>query len=64
MHREVFALLSKDNNEAPPLFPTNTGRAYKQVKAKLGMKKAHNGNGLRLQIRLKLIMQFFTIEEE
>ncbi|XP_025601971.1 DNA methyltransferase 1-associated protein 1 isoform X2 [Athalia rosae] len=39
MHREVFALLCKDNNEVPPLFPTDTGKGYKQTKAKLGMRK-------------------------
>ncbi|XP_066584422.1 DNA methyltransferase 1-associated protein 1 isoform X2 [Prorops nasuta] len=39
MHREVFALLCKDNNDVPPLFPTDTGKGYKQAKAKLGMKK-------------------------
>lgn len=39
MHREVFALLCKDNNDVPPLFPTDTGKGYKQVKAKLGMRK-------------------------
>lgn len=27
MHREVFALLYNDNKDAPPLFPTDTGRA-------------------------------------
>lgn len=40
MHREVFALLCKDNNDVPPLFPTDTGKGYKQLKAKLGLKKA------------------------
>ncbi|XP_049867847.1 DNA methyltransferase 1-associated protein 1 [Pectinophora gossypiella] len=39
MHREVFALLYNDNNELPPLLPTDTGKAYKQTKAKLGMRK-------------------------
>lgn len=39
MHREVFALLCKDNNDVPPLFPTDTAKGYKQVRAKLGMKK-------------------------
>ncbi|KAK6642656.1 hypothetical protein RUM43_004158 [Polyplax serrata] len=39
MHREVFALLYNDNKDAPPLFPTDTGQGYKQMKAKLGMKK-------------------------
>lgn len=39
MHREVYALLYKDNKDAPPLFPTDTGQGYKQMKAKLGMKK-------------------------
>lgn len=39
MHREVFALLYNDNKDAPPLLQTDTGSAYKQVKARLGMKK-------------------------
>ena len=39
MHREVFALLCKDNNDVPPLFPTDTGKGYSKVKAKLGMKR-------------------------
>lgn len=39
MHREVFALLCKDNTDVPPLFPTDTGKGYKQAKAKLGMKQ-------------------------
>ncbi|KAJ2942670.1 hypothetical protein O0L34_g11213 [Tuta absoluta] len=39
MHREVFALLYNDNNDLPPLIPTDTGKAYKEKKAKLGMRK-------------------------
>ncbi|KAG7306422.1 hypothetical protein JYU34_009055 [Plutella xylostella] len=39
MHREVFALLYNDNKELPPLLPTDTGKAYKEKKAKLGMRK-------------------------
>ncbi|KOB74181.1 DNA methyltransferase 1-associated protein 1 [Operophtera brumata] len=39
MHREVFALLCNDNKELPPMLPTDTGKAYKQTKAKLGMRK-------------------------
>ncbi|KAJ8672349.1 hypothetical protein QAD02_003608 [Eretmocerus hayati] len=39
MHREVFALLCKDNHDVPPMFPSNTNKGYKQVKAKLGMKR-------------------------
>lgn len=39
MHREVFALLYTDNKDAPPLLPTDTGAGYKQVRARLGMKK-------------------------
>ncbi|CRL08733.1 CLUMA_CG021224, isoform A [Clunio marinus] len=39
MHREVYALLYKDNKDAPPLLPTDTGLGYKQAKARLGMKK-------------------------
>ncbi|KAF4521301.1 hypothetical protein B566_EDAN002305 [Ephemera danica] len=39
MHRELYALLYTDNKDAPPLFPTDTGQGYKQMKAKLGMRK-------------------------
>ncbi|KAL4715342.1 hypothetical protein ACJJTC_015113 [Scirpophaga incertulas] len=40
MHREVFALLYNDSNkDLPPLMPTDTGKGYKQTKAKLGMRK-------------------------
>ena len=39
MHREVFALLCKDNNDVPPIYPTDTGTGYKQARAKLGMRK-------------------------
>ncbi|KAG4077283.1 hypothetical protein HA402_009912 [Bradysia odoriphaga] len=39
MNREVFALMYNDNKDAPPLLPTDTGAGYKQVKARLGMKK-------------------------
>ncbi|XP_057320061.1 DNA methyltransferase 1-associated protein 1 [Microplitis mediator] len=39
MHREVFALLCKDNTDVPPIYPTDTGKGYKQARAKLGMKK-------------------------
>uniref|UniRef100_A0A1B6C5W3 DNA methyltransferase 1-associated protein 1 n=2 Tax=Clastoptera arizonana TaxID=38151 RepID=A0A1B6C5W3_9HEMI len=39
MHREVFALLYNDNKDAPPLFPSDSGQGYKQLKAKLGVKK-------------------------
>lgn len=46
MHREVFALLYNDNKDAPPILPTDTalgiGSGYKQVKARLGMKKVRN----------------------
>ncbi|CAG2058937.1 unnamed protein product [Timema podura] len=38
MNREVFALLYNDKKDAPPLFPTNPGQGYKQMKAKLGMR--------------------------
>lgn len=41
MSREVFALLYNDNKDAPPLFPTDTGKGYKQ-KAKLGMQHARS----------------------
>jgi DNA methyltransferase 1-associated protein 1 len=41
MNREVFALLYNDNKDAPPLFPTDTGKGYKQ-KAKLGMQHARS----------------------
>lgn len=39
MPREVFALLYHDNKGVPPVFPTDTGQGYKQMKAKLGMRK-------------------------
>ncbi|XP_066996628.2 DNA methyltransferase 1-associated protein 1 isoform X2 [Anabrus simplex] len=42
MHREVFALLCTDNKDGPPLFPTDTGQGYKQVKAQLGMRRARS----------------------
>ncbi|CAH1392894.1 unnamed protein product [Nezara viridula] len=39
MAREVYALLYNDKNDAPPLFPTDAGQGYKNMKANLGMKK-------------------------
>lgn len=39
MHRELYALLYSDNKDAPPILPTDTGQGYKQMKAKLGMKR-------------------------
>ncbi|XP_046387769.1 DNA methyltransferase 1-associated protein 1 [Ischnura elegans] len=39
MHRELFALLYTDNMDAAPIFPTDTGKGYKQMKAKLGMRR-------------------------
>lgn len=39
MHREVYALLCTDSKDAPPLFQTDTAQGYKQMKAKLGMRK-------------------------
>ncbi|KAJ1530661.1 hypothetical protein ONE63_005532 [Megalurothrips usitatus] len=39
MPREVFALLCNDSKGVPPVFPTDTGQGYKQMKAKLGMRK-------------------------
>nr|CAG4651861.1 EOG090X076S [Triops cancriformis] len=39
MHRELFNLLYNDNKDVPPLFPTDTGKGYKQAKAKLGVRK-------------------------
>ncbi|XP_071952376.1 DNA methyltransferase 1-associated protein 1-like [Antedon mediterranea] len=40
MHRELYALLYSDNkNDPPPLIPSDTNTGYKQVKAKLGIKK-------------------------
>ncbi|XP_076068727.1 DNA methyltransferase 1 associated protein 1 isoform X2 [Oratosquilla oratoria] len=40
MHRELYALLYSDSNkDLPPLLPTDTGQGYKNVKAKLGMKR-------------------------
>nr|CAG4645557.1 EOG090X076S [Lynceus sp. MCZ IZ 141354] len=38
MARELFNLLYTDNKDAPPLFPTEP-QGYKQVKAKLGVRK-------------------------
>ncbi|XP_014290775.1 DNA methyltransferase 1-associated protein 1 [Halyomorpha halys] len=38
MARELFALLYHDKNDPPPLFPSDTGQGYKNMKAKLGMK--------------------------
>lgn len=42
MHRELYALLVGDNKEPPPIISTESGLpgGYKQVKAKLGLKKA------------------------
>jgi DNA methyltransferase 1-associated protein-1, putative (fragment) len=46
MSRELYALLSSDNNDGAPIIPsefsTNSslGGGYKQVKAKFGLKKA------------------------
>ncbi|UYV67328.1 DMAP1 [Cordylochernes scorpioides] len=39
MHRELYALLYADHRDPPPLMSTDTGQGYKQVKAKLGLKK-------------------------
>nr|CAG4643239.1 EOG090X076S [Ilyocryptus agilis] len=39
MARELFNLLVNDNKDAAPLFPTNTGKGYKQTKAQLGVRK-------------------------
>jgi len=39
MARELFNLLVNDNKDAAPLFPTNSGKGYKQVKAQLGVRK-------------------------
>lgn len=39
MHRELFALLYSDKKDAPPILPTSSGQGYKQMKAKLGMKR-------------------------
>ncbi|XP_065343283.1 DNA methyltransferase 1-associated protein 1 [Cloeon dipterum] len=40
MHRELYALLYTDNKDAPPLIPSDTvGTGYKQMKAKLGMRR-------------------------
>ncbi|XP_059471117.1 DNA methyltransferase 1-associated protein 1 [Neocloeon triangulifer] len=40
MHRELYALLYTDNKDAPPLIPSDTvGTGYKQLKAKLGMRR-------------------------
>ncbi|XP_073998570.1 DNA methyltransferase 1-associated protein 1-like isoform X2 [Rhodnius prolixus] len=39
MAREVYALLYNDKQNIPSLFPSDTGRCYKNNKANLGMKK-------------------------
>nr|CAG4648677.1 EOG090X076S [Polyphemus pediculus] len=39
MPRELFNLLVNDNKDTPPIFPTDTGKGYKQVKAQLGVRK-------------------------
>ena len=43
MARELYNLLYNDNKDAPPLIPTDTvigkDKSYKQMKAKLGMRK-------------------------
>ncbi|KAL7294912.1 hypothetical protein TKK_0011833 [Trichogramma kaykai] len=39
MNREVYALIRQDNNVVPPLYPTDTGKGYSKIKAKLGMKR-------------------------
>ncbi|XP_033101299.1 DNA methyltransferase 1-associated protein 1-like [Anneissia japonica] len=39
MHRELYALLYSDKNDPPPLIPSDSNTGYKQVKAKLGIKK-------------------------
>jgi len=43
MARELYNLLYNDNKDAPPLIPTDTAigkdKSYKQMKAKLGMRK-------------------------
>nr|SVE75157.1 EOG090X076S [Daphnia dolichocephala] len=39
MARELFNLLVNDSKDAAPLFPTDTGKGYKQTKAQLGVRK-------------------------
>nr|CAG4638480.1 EOG090X076S [Cyclestheria hislopi] len=39
MARELFNLLVNDSKDVAPLFPTDTGKGYKQVKAQLGVRK-------------------------
>ena len=43
MARELYNLLYNDSKDAPPLIPTDTSmgkdKSYKQMKAKLGMRK-------------------------
>jgi len=39
MHRELYALLQSDYRDPPSLAPTDTGRGYKQSKAKIGRNK-------------------------
>lgn len=42
MHRELYALLYSDNKDAPPILPTDAVQGYKQMKAKLGMRKVRS----------------------
>lgn len=46
MHRELYALLAGDNKEPPPIILSDVmpglPGGYKQIKAKLGLKKARN----------------------
>nr|CAG4641732.1 EOG090X076S [Eurycercus lamellatus] len=39
MARELFNLLVNDNKDAAPLFPTDSGKGYKQTKAQLSVRK-------------------------
>jgi len=39
MARELFNLLVNDSKDPAPLFPTDTGKGYKQAKAQLGVRK-------------------------
>lgn len=39
MKRELYALLSNDSKDGPPIMPSNSLAGYKQKKVKLGQRK-------------------------
>lgn len=55
MHRELYNLLYSENKELPcPLIQTDTSKdlGYKQMRAKLGMRRVDPGSGCHLQTQL------------